>query len=210
MADSQSSTSSQPTPLTPPTSSPSKSIRPSKGSKVKSNIPTLKKPAQLVTLYAGQSKEKFVVHREFACRYSPVLDAAFKSDFVEGQTQEYRFEDTSEDAVRLLVHWFYTQVRILSTLQSWLTARWKEITRKRRVKTWLLLISYRKTATDSPLRRYFVDDCGARLGSTLYKELTDRFPPEMLIDLVTALSDSKVRKAMAPKHDMTRYYVLEN
>ncbi|KAH7417490.1 hypothetical protein BKA64DRAFT_636848 [Cadophora sp. MPI-SDFR-AT-0126] len=107
MVDSQSTQSEL---STPPTTSPSKSIRHITKITIKPRIPTLKKAAQLVTLYAGKSKEKFIVHKEFACHYSPVLDAAFKSDFVEGQTQEYRFEDSSVEAVRLLVHWFYTQM----------------------------------------------------------------------------------------------------
>jgi hypothetical protein len=63
----------------------------------------------MVTLYAGDSSEVFTVHKEFACHYSPVLKAAFSSNFVEGQTQTYTFQDTSNEAVRLLTHWFYTQ-----------------------------------------------------------------------------------------------------
>jgi hypothetical protein len=63
----------------------------------------------MVTLYAGKSAELFKVHKEFACHYSPFLKAAFNSNFVEGQTQTYQCQDTSEVAVRLLIHWFYTQ-----------------------------------------------------------------------------------------------------
>ncbi len=66
-------------------------------------------PAQLVTLYFGDSHQKFVVHKDFVCHYSPVLKAAFNSDFLEGQTQTYRFEETTEGALRLFVHWIYTQ-----------------------------------------------------------------------------------------------------
>jgi uncharacterized protein YegP (UPF0339 family) len=68
-----------------------------------------RKPAELVTLYAGKSDEKFVVHKEFACHYSPVLKAAFNSEFIESQTQTYRLEDAADKAVRLLNHWMYTQ-----------------------------------------------------------------------------------------------------
>lgn len=49
------------------------------------------------------------MHKDFAVHYSPALKAAFASAFVEGQTQTYRFEDTTEEAIRLLVHWMYTQ-----------------------------------------------------------------------------------------------------
>jgi hypothetical protein len=63
-----------------------------------------------VTLYAGNegNAKPFKVHRDFACHYSPVLKAAFNSDFIEGQSQEYRL-DVDEEVVRLLVEWFYTQ-----------------------------------------------------------------------------------------------------
>ena len=37
------------------------------------------------------------------------MRAAFNSNFREGQTQTYHLEDTSEDAVRLLVFWLYSQ-----------------------------------------------------------------------------------------------------
>ncbi|KAL2072758.1 hypothetical protein VTL71DRAFT_12101 [Oculimacula yallundae] len=69
----------------------------------------LRMPQQLVTLFPGEHPDKFVVHKEFACHYSPVLERAFNGDFIEGQKQEYRFQDIGGEAVRLLVHWFYTQ-----------------------------------------------------------------------------------------------------
>jgi hypothetical protein len=46
---------------------------------------------------------------EFACHYSPVLNAAFNSSFLEGQTQTYRLEDIGLSAFRLLVQWLYSQ-----------------------------------------------------------------------------------------------------
>jgi hypothetical protein len=53
--------------------------------------------------------KSFLVHKDFVCFYSAVLKAAFSSEYIEGKTQTYRLEDTTEDAVRLLVHWLYTQ-----------------------------------------------------------------------------------------------------
>lgn len=35
--------------------------------------------------------------------------AAFNSQFEEGQTQTYHLEDTTENAIRLLINWVYTQ-----------------------------------------------------------------------------------------------------
>lgn len=63
----------------------------------------------LVTLYAVESSKKFIVHKDYACHYSPVFKAAFASQFLEGQTQEYRLEDTTEEVLRILVQWLYTQ-----------------------------------------------------------------------------------------------------
>jgi hypothetical protein len=65
----------------------------------------------MVTLIAvnGNDTKEFLVHKEFACHYSPTLNAAFNSTFIEGQTQTYRLEEFSEGVVRLLVQWLYTQ-----------------------------------------------------------------------------------------------------
>ncbi|CZR51147.1 uncharacterized protein PAC_01022 [Phialocephala subalpina] len=77
--------------------------------------PTIWNSHQLVKLYpetpnADVDSEPFIVHRDFATCYSPVLKAAFESGFIEGQKQEYRFdEDFDEDVIRILSQWFYTQ-----------------------------------------------------------------------------------------------------
>ncbi|PMD39680.1 hypothetical protein L207DRAFT_566592 [Hyaloscypha variabilis F] len=108
------STSSTPLPSTPTiTSDALPQNRPER------KVSSLKKPAELVTLYAGKSNEKFVVHKEFVTHYSPVLRAAFSSDFIEGQTQTYRLEDTTEEAVRLLIHWIYTQKLDITKFDDW-------------------------------------------------------------------------------------------
>lgn len=69
------------------------------------------KPTDTVTFHVGKEAEPFVVHKgivnptqwylrdyinrysEFACHYSPVLNAAFNSEFVESQTWTYCLED---------------------------------------------------------------------------------------------------------------------
>ncbi|KAG4412672.1 hypothetical protein IFR04_014175 [Cadophora malorum] len=64
--------------------------------------------SELVTILVGPSKTKFTVHKKLACEASPVLNAAFNSSFVEGQTQEYALTDTTEGAVSLFTEWMYT------------------------------------------------------------------------------------------------------
>ncbi|KAH7363913.1 hypothetical protein BKA65DRAFT_390126, partial [Rhexocercosporidium sp. MPI-PUGE-AT-0058] len=83
-------------------------------------------PVTLVTFLIGPKDDltKFVIHKEFACYHSPVLDAAFNGDFVEGQTQTYRLEDVSASAFRLFSQWIYT--RKLELLQ--MSSKVKDIT----------------------------------------------------------------------------------
>jgi len=49
------------------------------------------------------------VLKEVVCFHSPDLNAVFNSGFIEGQTQTYRLDDTTERAFRLLVQWLYFQ-----------------------------------------------------------------------------------------------------
>lgn len=55
----------------------------------------------------------------FACFWSPVLKAAFNSNFVEGQTQKFRLQDTTERALMLLNDWLYTQNTNIVESQVW-------------------------------------------------------------------------------------------
>ncbi|KAK0126628.1 hypothetical protein ONS95_008214 [Cadophora gregata] len=81
---------------------------------------TISNPASMVTLTtgSGHSIKNFVVHKNFACHYSPVLRAAFDSNFIEGQTQVYHFQDTEETVVILLVNWLYSQSLVVKSLKS--------------------------------------------------------------------------------------------
>ncbi|KUJ22800.1 uncharacterized protein LY89DRAFT_728914 [Mollisia scopiformis] len=84
--------------------------------------PTFRNSQMLVKLYPGcdPKAEPFVVHKDWACHSSSVLEAAFNSNFLEGQTQEYRLdiESIDEDVVALFVHWIYTQKLDLSPVQA--------------------------------------------------------------------------------------------
>ncbi|TVY15075.1 hypothetical protein LARI1_G006126 [Lachnellula arida] len=82
---------------------------PAKIEKAKTCCQTFRNPTQLVTLEFGPEKIQFVVHKDFACHYSPVLKAALNSDFIEGQTQTYTLKEPQETTGRLFVHWLYFQ-----------------------------------------------------------------------------------------------------
>jgi len=62
-----------------------------------------------VTFLIGHDEDKFEIHKCFACYHSPVLDRAFASSFIEGQTQTYRLEDTTSAAFGIVTHWLYSQ-----------------------------------------------------------------------------------------------------
>jgi hypothetical protein len=208
-----------------------------------------RKPNQMVTLYAGNSNEVFTVHKEFACHYSPVLKAAFNSNFIEGQTQTYRLQETTERAVRLLVQWLYTQKldtfvpktgeggqnnygvlkssQNLALVELWVLAEKllipalqnvvvREIEEHRscshKINTLCLHYVYEKTKRGSLLRRLMVDMCFSHLKVPSYMKHPERYPQEMLIELVTAFGNeiaSLDRTKAAPSTDFSRYEVAE-
>lgn len=67
------------------------------------------------------------MHRDWVCHYSPALNAAFNSTFVEDQTQEYHLEvdGIDENVVHFLVHWIYSQQVDLQQLGAW-EEKWKQ------------------------------------------------------------------------------------
>ncbi|KAM3077620.1 hypothetical protein ACMFMG_006951 [Clarireedia jacksonii] len=82
------------------------------GSATKRQKPNFSEASELVTFIVGprNAEKSFVVHKEFACYYSPVLQAVFHPGDDEGRTQTYRFqEDRHERTFKMLVQWFYTQ-----------------------------------------------------------------------------------------------------
>ncbi|KAE8446865.1 hypothetical protein EG329_011496 [Mollisiaceae sp. DMI_Dod_QoI] len=77
--------------------------------KRKMEPPTFSDPTALVTFIIGKddNKKTFIIHKDVVCESSSVLKAAFESEFVEGQTQTYKLEDTTERAFKLLMQWMY-------------------------------------------------------------------------------------------------------
>ena len=208
-----------------------------------------RKPDEFVTLYAGDNPQKFVVHKEFACHYSSVLKTAFNSNFIEGQTQTYRLQETTERAIRLLIHWFYTQKldtfvpkpeegqreeylevkhsQDMSLVELWILAEKlllptlqnlvaREIEQRRHqskaISTASLHYVYEKTERGSLLRRLMVDMCFSHLNILSYMKRPERYPQEMLIELVTTFGNaiaSSDRSKGAPRKDFTPYEVAE-
>ncbi|KAG4443027.1 hypothetical protein IFR05_001481 [Cadophora sp. M221] len=87
--------------------SPAAERRPQKKQKPDKLPFDLENMCDLVTFYIGPAKKKAIVHKSIVCQASPVLEAAFDSLFIEGQTQVYELEDTTEAAFVLFVQWIY-------------------------------------------------------------------------------------------------------
>lgn len=91
----------------------------------------------MVTLYAGQQEEAkpFLIHKDFACHYSEVLNIALNSDFVEGQTQSYRLDEDNGEVVRLLNYckWEFTKGQFYFDKSATLrrSDNWRSYTLKR-------------------------------------------------------------------------------
>jgi hypothetical protein len=71
----------------------------------------------MVTINIGHGgaskKQKFLVHKEFICYYSPFFNAAFNGNFKEGESQTMDLEDIDPAVFALFVNWLYAQ-KVLS------------------------------------------------------------------------------------------------
>ncbi|CZR51183.1 uncharacterized protein PAC_01058 [Phialocephala subalpina] len=76
--------------------------------KHKQTKPTFSDPTALVTFLIGPNAKPFLVHKEVILNKSEVLAAAFSSNFIEGQTQTYHIDDTTEEVFRFFVQWLYS------------------------------------------------------------------------------------------------------
>ncbi|CZT42851.1 uncharacterized protein RSE6_02803 [Rhynchosporium secalis] len=181
----------------------------------------LANPESLVTLIAGEGEmmKKFVMHKDFACHYSPVFKAAFNSSFLEGQTQVYKLPKTSERVVNLLVHWLYTQEVIVdsetkSTASSempnycelWILADRLLIPRLQNAVVAeiielqdafgftalnCLIYVYANTAAKSPLRTMLLHRCMCLNNPEWFSSYPDGFPKEMLLEMAVVCCNPK-------------------
>lgn len=75
----------------------------------------------MVKFIIGKAPEKigeFLIHKEVACYYSPVFNAAFNNDLVEGQSFEYRIDDTTGEVFEILITWLYSQTFYIPEAKS--------------------------------------------------------------------------------------------
>jgi len=170
---------------------------------------------ELVTLLVGKGTnvKKFVLHKDFACYYSPVFKAAFNGNFIEGQTQEYHLEDVSEETAQFLVQWIYHQTLTIAQLDNggaYIRKEWRDLVHlwvladklliprlqnvvlrylyqvMIRIKTTpfsIIPYVYEHTTSNSPLRRFVVDYCASKLKPEKLQKFPQDFPSEMVTDL---------------------------
>jgi hypothetical protein len=180
-----------------------------------------------------EPRKKFVIHKEFACHYSPFLQAAFTSNSAEGESQSMELQDVEEEVFALFVQWLYTQQIATAEddfpaaellIKLWLLAEKLRVpelqnqvvdTIERRraatgtVSTGMLRFIYSNTVVGSPLRRLIVDHCALYLGSVLFAlEEKEEYTRESLFDIVSVLL--RYRESRQRCHlslDMKTYYV---
>ncbi|KAK0104899.1 hypothetical protein ONS95_005164 [Cadophora gregata] len=51
--------------------------------------------------------QKFLIHKNLICHYSPFFSAAFSSHFIEDQPQSMTFDDINPTVFGSIVHWLY-------------------------------------------------------------------------------------------------------
>jgi hypothetical protein len=182
--------------------------------------------------------KKFLVHKQFACHYSPVLKTAFNGSFVEGLTQTYKLEDTAATAFTLFVQWLYTRkIEEVTKSEHFIGEYFHALTRLWVLADKLLIpclqnqaidaidewrkahnmiavhdfkYAYQNTSDDSPLRRLFVQHCVWNLTSETFKLPEYKFPEEMLRDLCTCFREVVLAKGGIVARNMADFHVKED
>jgi hypothetical protein len=188
----------------------------------------------LVTFVVGPAKKEFIVHKSFACHVSPVLKAAFNSNFIEGQTQRYVLEDTTEAAFHLFSEWVYTQniywdgeskdepsgyslpqVWVLAEkllvpkLQNRVMDLIEEVRKKRGTVALTISWVYANTTCGSPLRRIYTHQWAWNVQSKNYRRADLSAPIDFFIDLAVYLVDINIQR-LEFSRDMKDFYVKED
>jgi hypothetical protein len=178
-----------------------------------------------------------LVHKDFACGYSPVLRAAFESDFAEGKTQTYIMKDVSEEVFALLSRWLYTQslgdkgmtnnLEIAARSINQLMKLWVladklllprlqneaiDLIEETRFKyhldcTSLFNYIWENTAAHTPLRHLFVDYSVWNINKLSFRMHLDMFPKEMLGEICLLFADTTTSRGASFSRNMLEFHV---
>ena len=179
---------------------------------------------EVVTLIAEphhrelDTKNKFMVHKSFACHYSPVLKDFFDNENMNRRFRKYHLHGTSSNTVQLLLQWIYTQkvdirkiseqpegeVKSQSLVFLWVLAEKLQIPRLQNavirelqalrdrgepVPTLSLKYVYENFPPANPLPRLLLHQCAGGL-SEWYTHSPEQFPKDMLLELTVYLSEA--------------------
>lgn len=186
----------------------------------------------------GSGKQKFVLHRNFICHYSPFFDATFNGDFKEGKDQQLDLEETDPKVFGIFVNWLYTQeivapdeypatsshlVRLWVLADRMLVPKLQDdaleefdklrVEHRLRLSGGTIQYIYDNTVDGSPLRRYVV-----ALEATGYKDMPEDFvdlpqffPREMLVDMIKYLTKRPATPWVKfAKKELRDYHVIQN
>jgi len=152
-----------------------------------------------------------------------VLEAAFKSSFIEGETQTYRLDDTTPEAFALFVKWLYIQMletgardELIKSqpalVRLWVLAEKLFIPRLQnqvvdvlegqrllfhRICTAVIEYVWTNTAVASPLSRFYVSQRAWHLSPAVWAAKPENFPKEMLIEVATFIDEIRQGVAFA-------------
>lgn len=166
--------------------------------------------------------------------HSPVLKAALNGAFIEGQTQTYTLDDTTEEVFSLLSQWFYTrklegelggrdkatsnlyklwvlaEKLLVLTLQNLIIDTIEMLRPKHNtVSTPSAQYIWSNATADSPLRRLFLQQCVWHLKGDVFRSSPDLFPKEMLSELCYLFREITTKQNVPPRN-LVDYYVKEN
>jgi hypothetical protein len=194
---------------------------------------------KFVIFIIGEDNKEILVHKSFACHYTPTFKAAFTNPaWKEYATQTYELKDITPGTFSLLVQWLYTQkldydngsngvtgpdlVRLWVLADRLLLPRLQNaamnlveviLMTKNIIPIPLHMLSYiyKNTLDDIPLRRFFVDVCASNLRDSHFLEKSNEFPHRMLIDLAIALKAKMTKSGYkAGVRNMAEFHVAED
>ncbi|CZT09925.1 uncharacterized protein RCO7_02246 [Rhynchosporium graminicola] len=190
----------------------------------KTILPTYSDPKSLVTFLIGPGPNpvEFLIHKEIVCHNSGVLAVAFNGNFIEGRTQTYRIDDTTERAFKLFMQWLYS--KSFTLVELWVLAdmllmpslqnaiidvMMKIYYQDADFPAYICEYVYQHTEKDSALRRLLVKQCTlfGEDAETLEK-LAIQLPKEMLVDVYVS-QILLVPGYMSSEIFLSKYYVSE-
>lgn len=169
----------------------------------------------MVSFIVGSNGVKFSTFKNLACFHSPFFNGAFNGPFVEGQSQEIKFEDVGVEEFGQLVHWMccgkieIDKVGLLTAAKLWCIADRFMIpvlqnVAVKHISVLLALLEIPENenlannvgkvfqvayeyGADTELKAILVEFVAGRFDINSIKSWAEYFPKEFLVDITVAL-----------------------